>query len=78
MAANSIEVPPPADFVVGDFHFYVFTFVHHEGDRAAQARVYTTVRNGQMLSIAFAANNTERMEAIVASMKTFTPIAGKS
>ena len=42
-----------------------------------QACVYTTVRNGKMLSFAFSANSADMLKRIVASMSTFEPIGNK-
>jgi len=67
----------PTDTQIGSFHFVVLSFDLREGQRTKYARVYTTILKDQILSLAFSANSSEVLNRIVASMKTFEPVARK-
>jgi hypothetical protein len=41
------------------------------------AHVYTTVRKGLLLALALSANSSNTLDAIVSSMRTFTPLEAK-
>jgi hypothetical protein len=67
------ETGQPADIEIGGTRFVLSTFELHEGQLTKQARVYTTVRNGRMLSFSFSANSSDVLNRITESMKTFQP-----
>jgi hypothetical protein len=73
VARGGTEIGQPLDVQIGDVHFVASTFEMREGELIKRARVYTTVRNGQMLSFAFSANSSEVLNKIADSMKTFAP-----
>lgn len=66
------ETEPPTESGIGGAHFVVSTFQLHEGRLTKYATVYTTVRDGQMLSFAFSANSRSVLDKITDSMKTFS------
>jgi hypothetical protein len=74
VARNGKEVGEPSDVTIGDFHFVVSSFELQEGQLTKHARVYSTIRNGLMLSFAFSANSLDVLDSIVTSMKTLRPL----
>jgi hypothetical protein len=70
-AGAGMETVEPADVQIGKSHFLMSTFELQKGQLTRHARVYTTVRGGQMLSFAFVANSLDVLSRIVDSMKTF-------
>jgi len=73
VARGGTETGQPLDVQIGAIHFVVSTFEVREGQLTKHACVYTTVRNGKMLSFAFSANSSEVLNKIADSMKTFAP-----
>jgi hypothetical protein len=71
VAGAGTEIGQAADLDVGGCRFAVSIFELREGQLTKHARVYTTVRNGRMLSFAFSANSPDVLARIVESMKTF-------
>lgn len=74
VAGVGSETGHPADVHIGDFDFVFSTFELHEGQLTKHARVYTTVRKGQLLSFAFSANSLDAMNKIVDSIKSVQPV----
>ena len=74
VAGNTKEVDQPSDVTIGDFHFVVSTFELQDGQLTKRARIYTTIRKGLLLSLAFSANSSNTLDAIVSSMRTFTSL----
>jgi hypothetical protein len=72
------ETGQPTNVQIGGSNFVVSTFELREGQLTKHARVYTTVRNGQMLAFAFSANSADVLNGIVDSMKTFQPTKDES
>jgi hypothetical protein len=77
VAGNGKAVGVPSDVTIGQFHFLISTFELQEGQLVKHARIYTTVCDGRMLSLAFSANSSDVLNSIVASMKTFEPMEHK-
>jgi hypothetical protein len=70
VAGVGTETTPPTDLQIGEFHFLVSNFELHEGELTKYARIFTTVRNGQLLSFAFSANSLTVLNTITESIKT--------
>lgn len=70
VAGTGSETGQPADVHVGDFDVVVSNFELHEGQLTKHARVYTTVRKGQLLSFAFSANSLDSLNRIVDSISS--------
>jgi hypothetical protein len=73
VARGGTETVRPLDVQIGDFHLVVSTFELRERQLIKHARVYTTVRNGQLLSFAFSANSSDVLNKMADSMKTLAP-----
>lgn len=73
VALGGTETGQPSDVQIGSFHFVASTFELREGQLTKHARVYTTVRNGQLLSFAFSANSIDVLNKMAESMKTIAP-----
>jgi hypothetical protein len=71
------ETGQPSDVNLGGFDFVVSTFELREGQLTKHARVYTTVRNGKLLALAFSANSSDVLNHIVGSMASFGPFSKK-
>lgn len=70
VAGVGTETTPPSDLQIREFHFLVSNFELHEGQLTKYARVFTTIRNGKLLSFAFSANSLTVLNTITESMKT--------
>jgi len=68
VAGESIGI---AEVRISDSWFFVSNFELKEGSLTTQARVYTTVLNGQVLSFRFFANSLDALNRIVDSIKSF-------
>ncbi len=78
VAGRGAEVTePPTESGIGGAHFVVLTFQLHEGRLTKYATVYTTVRDGQLLSFAFSADSRSVLDKITDSMKTFSLTSGR-
>jgi len=61
----------PVDMQIGGADFVVSAFGLSEPPLDKQARVYTTIRRGQMIGLSFTANSAGVLDRIVQTMKTF-------
>jgi hypothetical protein len=77
VARHAKEVDQPSNVTIGSIHFVVSTFELQEGQLIKRAHVYTTVRRGLLLSLAFSANSLNALDAIVSSVRSFTPIEAR-
>lgn len=77
VAGNGKAIGVPSDVTIGHFHFVVSIFELREGQLVKHARIYTTVCDDRMLSLAFSANSSDVLNSIVVSMKTFEPMEHK-
>lgn len=71
VAGGASETGQPKDIAIGEFRFVVSTFERHEGQLTKYACVYTTVKDGKLLSLSFSTNSQDVLNKIVESLKSF-------
>jgi len=66
------EVGESSEVEFGDFRFFVFTFESYTGQPTTHFRVYTTIRNEQIVGFVFSASSSKSLDEITDSMKTIS------
>lgn len=68
--ARASEVGHPKTVSIGGLSFVVSNFEQSEPPLLRHARVYSTMRNGKLLVIAFSANSIDKIKPLADSMQT--------
>lgn len=71
VTGGATETGQSKDVTIGGFPFVVSTFKRQVGQLTKYACVYTTVRNGKILSLSFSSNSQEVLNKTAESMKSF-------
>jgi serine/threonine protein kinase len=66
------EVGESSEVEFGDYRFFVSTFESNIGQATSHVRVYTTIRNEQMLGFVFSASSSKSLDEITDSMRTIS------
>jgi hypothetical protein len=66
------EVGKGSEVKFGDFRFFVSTFESPAGQATRHVRVYTTIRNEQLLAFVFSASSSKSLDEITNSMRTIS------